>query len=66
MVAVYMLGTVILLVKGWRNMGHHKLITLTTCIAAANVVTIYQMIYPESPHILSGADICHYRFLSEC
>ena len=48
MVAVYMLGTVILLVKGWRNMGHHKLITLTTCIAAANVVTIYQMIYPES------------------
>lgn len=48
MVAVYMLGTVILLVKGWRNMGHHKLITLATCIAAANAVTIYQMIYPES------------------
>ena len=48
MVAVYMLGTVVLLVTGRKNMGHNKLITITTCIAAAIAVTIYQMIQPQA------------------
>lgn len=48
MVAVYMLGCVALLAFGRKNMGHNKLITITTCIVAAIAVTIYQMIYPEA------------------
>lgn len=48
MVAVYMLGTIVLLVTGRKNMGHNKLITITTCIAVAIAVTIYQMIYPQA------------------
>lgn len=48
MVAVYMLGTVVLLFTGRKNMGHNKLITITTCIAAAIAVTIYQMINPQA------------------
>lgn len=48
MVAVYMLGTVVLLTTGRKNMGHNKLITITTCIAAAIAVTIYQMIRPQA------------------
>lgn len=48
MVAVYMLGCVTLLAIGRKNMGHNKLITITTCIVAAIAVTIYQMIYPEA------------------
>lgn len=48
MVAVYMLGTVALLVTGRKNMGHNKLITIATCIAAAIAVTIYQMLHPQA------------------
>ena len=48
MVAVYMLGSVMLLVFGRKNMGHNKLITITTCIAAALAVTVYQMIHPQA------------------
>ena len=48
MVAVYMLGSIILLISGRKNMGHNKRITITTCIAAAMEVTIYQMIYPQA------------------
>lgn len=48
MVAVYMVGSVALLAFGRKNMGHNKLITITTCIVAAIAVTIYQMIYPEA------------------
>lgn len=48
MVAVYMLGCVSLLAFGRKNMGHNKLITITTCIVVAIAVTIYQMIYPEA------------------
>lgn len=48
MVAVYMLGTVVLLVTGRKNMGHNKRITITTCIAAAIAVTIYQIINPQA------------------
>lgn len=48
MVAVYMLGSIILLISGRKNMGHNKRITITTCIAAAMGVTIYQMIYPQA------------------
>lgn len=48
MVAVYMLGTVALLVTGRKTMGYNKLITLSTCIAAAIAVTIYQMIVPQA------------------
>lgn len=43
-----MLGTVVLLAVGRKNMGHNKLITVATCIAAAIVVTIYQMIQPQA------------------
>lgn len=48
MVAVYMLGTVVLLVTSRKNMGHNKRITITTCIAAAIAVTIYQIINPQA------------------
>lgn len=48
MVAVYMLGTVVLLFSGRKNMGHNKLITITTCIAAAIAVTVYQMLHPQA------------------
>ena len=48
MVAVYMLGSVILLICGRKNMGHNKLITITTCIVAAIGVTVYQMIHPQA------------------
>lgn len=48
MVAVYMLGTVMLLVADRKTMGHNKLITLGTCIAASIAVTIYQMIHPQA------------------
>lgn len=48
MVAVYMLGSAVLLAFERKNMGHNKLITITTCIVAAIAVTIYQMIYPEA------------------
>lgn len=48
MVAVYMLGSIALLVSGRKNMGHNKLIAIATCIVAAMAVTIYQMIYPQA------------------
>ena len=48
MVAVYMLGSVMLLVCGRKNMGHNKLIAITTCIVAALAVTVYQMIHPQA------------------
>ena len=48
MVAVYMIGSVVLLIFGRKNMGHNKFITITTCIVAAIAVTIYQMIYPQA------------------
>ena len=48
MVALYMLGTVVLLITGRKSMGHNKLITVTTCIAAAIAVAVYQMICPQA------------------
>ena len=48
MVAVYMVGSVILLICGRKNMGHNKIITITTCIVAALAVTVYQMIHPQA------------------
>lgn len=48
MVAVYMLGSVVLLAFGIKNMRHNKLITITTCIVPAIAVTIYQMIHPQA------------------
>lgn len=48
MVAVYMLGSVMLLIFGRKNMGHNKLITITTCVVAALAVTVYQMIHPQA------------------
>lgn len=48
MVAVYMSGTVIALAIGWRKLEHHRLITIATCIGAAIVVAIYQMIRPQA------------------
>lgn len=58
MVAVYMIGSVVLLVAGRRNMGHNKLIMITTCIAAAIAVIIYQMIQPQAlARIMAVADV---------
>lgn len=48
MVALYMLGTVVLLITGRNSMGHNKLITVTTCIAADIAVAVYQMICPQA------------------
>ena len=48
MVAVYMSATVALLLAGWKQMGHHKLITIVTCVGVAIAVTLYQMFRPEA------------------
>lgn len=48
MVAIYMSATVVVLLAGWKKMGHHKLITITTCVAVSIVVTIYQMAHPQA------------------
>lgn len=48
MVAVYMSASVVLLFAGWNDMGHHKLVTVATCIGVAIMVTVYQMIRPEA------------------
>lgn len=48
MVAVYMSATVALLLAGWKKMGHHKLITIATCVGVAIAVTLYQMFHPEA------------------
>lgn len=48
MVAVYMLGTVVLLITSRKNMGHNRLSAVATCIVAAIAVTIYQMIQPQA------------------
>lgn len=48
MVAVYMLGAVVVLFTGWKHMGHHKLVTIATCVAASIAATIYQMFHPQA------------------
>lgn len=48
MVAVYMPGTVVLLITGSKNIGHNRLSAVATCIVAAIAVTIYQMIQPQA------------------
>lgn len=48
MVAIYMSATVVVLLTGWKKMGHHKLITITTCVVVSIVVTIYQMAHPQA------------------
>ena len=48
MVAIYMSANVIMLLAGWRKMGHHKLIAITTCVAISIAVTLYQMVHPQA------------------
>lgn len=48
MVAVYMSATVVLLLAGWKKMGHHKLITIATCVGVSIAVTLYQMFHTEA------------------
>lgn len=48
MVAVYMIATVALLLKNQKNLGRHKMVTISTCLAATVVVTLWQMIWPEA------------------
>ncbi len=48
MVAVYMSATVAVLLSGWKKMGHHKLITIATCVAVSIAVTLYQMVHPQA------------------
>ena len=43
-----LLGTVVLLITGRKNMGHNRLSAVATCIVAAIAVTIYQMIQPQA------------------
>lgn len=47
-VAFYMLAAVVVLLMGWRHMGRHKLVTVSTCIAASITVTVYQMLHPQA------------------
>lgn len=47
-VAVYMSAMVVVLLAGWKSMGHHKMITIATCIATSIAVTVYQMIHPQA------------------
>ena len=48
MIAVYMFATVVVLVTGWKNMDHHKLVTISTCVGVSIAVTIYQAIHPQA------------------
>lgn len=48
MVAVYMLATMIILFASWKNLGRHKLITISTYMTVVIVVAVYQMIHPQA------------------
>lgn len=48
MVAFYMLAAVVLLLKNRKNLGRHKLVTISTCLAVTVAVTFWQMIWPEA------------------
>lgn len=48
MVAVYLVATLVILCMGWRNHGRHKMITISTYMAATIGVAVYQMITPQS------------------
>lgn len=48
MVATYMAASLILLAVGWKNMGHHRKITITTCIIPSILVSFVTWLFPES------------------
>lgn len=48
MLAIYMVVIVFLLVVGWKHLGRHKMITVSTYVAAAVLVAVYQMLHPEA------------------
>lgn len=48
MVAIYMLMTFFLLFTHWKNLGQHKVITVSTYVAVSCVVAIYQMLQPQA------------------
>lgn len=48
MVAVYMAATIVLLFISRNNLGHHKLVTVSTCVMASVIVTGCQMLHPQA------------------
>lgn len=48
MVVVYMIATMIILFTSWKNLGQHKLITISTYMTASVVVAVYQMLHPQA------------------
>jgi hypothetical protein len=48
MVAVYILAVIVILFTSWHQLGHHKLITVSTYVFASIVVTCYQMFHPQA------------------
>ena len=48
MVAVYILAAIVILFTSWHQLGHHKLITVSTYVFASIVVTCYQMFHPQA------------------
>lgn len=47
-VTVYMIATMIILFTSWKNLGRHKMITISTYMMASIVVTVYQMLHPQA------------------
>ena len=47
-VAVYILAAIVILFTSWHQLGHHKLITVSTYVFASIVVTCYQMFHPQA------------------
>lgn len=48
MVAIYMLATILLLASSWKNLGRHKMVTISTYLAVSLVAAGYQMVHPQS------------------
>lgn len=48
MLTVYAIATMIILFASWKNLGRHKMITISTYMMASIAVTIYQVLHPQA------------------
>lgn len=48
MVTVYMIATMGILFTSWKNLGWHKMITISTYMMTSIVVTVYQLLHPQA------------------
>ena len=47
-ISAYILAAIVILFTSWHQLGHHKLITVSTYVFASIVVTCYQMFHPQA------------------